>query len=197
VATAVEAAARAVTAVEAAAKRIGPAPARRRVGRLVATILVASMLASGCSGDPALTGPAPRDEPLPRLAGETVTGEPIDAHRYADGDVLVVNVWADWCDPCRREQPALVDLARRYRDRGVRFLGINYQDDRHAARAWIETYDVPYPSLFDPSGATAVDLGFPALPDTYVVDRDGTIRWVVFGATDEAELGGLIDDVLS
>jgi hypothetical protein len=50
---------------------------------------------------------------------------------------------------------------------------------------------------FDPSGRTAAELGYPALPDTYVVDGEGTIRWVVYGETDERELAGLIDDVLA
>jgi cytochrome c biogenesis protein CcmG/thiol:disulfide interchange protein DsbE len=140
---------------------------------------------------------AEQDQPLPRLAGETLDGAHLDAASYADGDVLVINVWADWCAPCRREQPQLVRLAERLEGRGVRFLGINYQDDRDAAKAWVREFGVPYPSLFDPSGRSAVDLGFPALPDTYVVDPGGTIRWVVYGETDERELAGLIDDVLA
>jgi peroxiredoxin len=90
-----------------------------------------------------------------------------------------------------------VQLADRYRDDGVRFLGINYQDDRHAARAWVREFEVPYPSLFDPWGRSATTLGFPALPDTYVVDREGTIRWVVYGETDEQELARMIEDVLA
>lgn len=91
----------------------------------------------------------------------------------------------------------LVELAQRYHDDGVRFLGINHGDDLDAARAWIEEYDVPYPSLYDPSGRFAADLGYPAVPDTYVVDREGTIRWVVYGETHEQELEGLIDRVLA
>jgi DsbE subfamily thiol:disulfide oxidoreductase len=142
-------------------------------------------------------GVAETDTALPRLAGETVDGDRLDAASYADGSVLVINVWADWCAPCRREQPQLVELAARYREDGVRFLGINYQDDRDAARAWVREFEVPYPSLFDPAGRSAADLGFPALPDTYVVDPGGTIRWVVYGETDERELAGLIDDVLA
>ena len=91
----------------------------------------------------------------------------------------------------------LVELAQRYGDQGVRFLGINHRDDLDAAKAWIEEFGVPYPSLYDPAGRTAADLGYPALPDTYVVDRQGTIRWVVFGQTDEKELEGLIDDLVA
>ena len=164
---------------------------------MILALLALLALFGSCTGDDSVIGVAEQDAPLPRLAGETVDGDHLDAASYADGSVLVINVWADWCAPCRREQPQLVRLADRYEDEGVRFLGINYQDDRDAARAWIEEFGVPYPSLFDPSGRSAADLGFPALPDTYVVDRGGTIRWVVYGETDERELAGLIDDVLA
>lgn len=169
------------------------------VPRSTAPILILALLALlvSCTGDDSVFGVAEQDAPLPRLAGETVDGDTLDAESYADGSVLVINVWADWCAPCRREQPQLVRLADRFEGEGVRFLGINYQDDRDAAQAWIEEFGVPYPSLFDPSGRSAVELGFPALPDTYVVDRGGTIRWAVYGETDERELAGLIDDVLA
>lgn len=164
---------------------------------MILALLALLALFGSCTGDESVIGVAEQDAPLPRLAGETVDGDHLDAASYADGSVLVINVWADWCAPCRREQPQLVRLADRYEDEGVRFLGINYQDDRDAARAWIEEFGVPYPSLFDPSGRSAADLGFPALPDTYVVDRGGTIQWVVYGETDERELAGLIEDVLA
>lgn len=167
---------------------------RRAVPILLLALLV--MLAS-CTADDSVIGVAEQDAPLPRLGGETVDGDHLDVGSYADGSVLVINVWANWCDPCRLEQPLLVDLADRYEDDGVRFLGINYQDDRDLARAWVGEFDVPYPSLFDPSGRTAAELGFPALPDTYVVDRQGTIRWVVFGKTDGPQLARLIEDVLA
>jgi thiol-disulfide isomerase/thioredoxin len=170
----------------------------RKLGTLLIASLVLIVGASTCSpGEDSIFGVAEMDRPLPRLVGETLDGDELDAAAYADGSVLVINVWANSCEPCRSEQPMLVDLADRYEDDGVRFLGINYQDDRDLARAWVGEFDVPYPSLFDPSGRTAADLGYPALPDTYVVDREGTIRWVVYGRTDGPELAGLIDDVLA
>lgn len=170
-----------------------------RVPRRALPLVLFGFLAvlASCEDGGSVFGAASRDEPLPVLTGESLDGERLDASAYADGNVLVINVWADWCAPCRREQPQLVRLADRYQDEGVRFLGINYQDDRDAARAWVREFQVPYPSLFDPSGRSAADLGFPALPDTYVVDPGGTIRWVVYGETDEDELAGLIDLVLA
>ena len=167
-----------------------------RLRRFLIPPCLALLVGSACGGSDSVSGVVKVDEPLPQLSGKTLDGDRLDASTHAEGSVLVINVWADWCDPCREEQPQLVRLADRYRNE-VRFLGINYQDDRDAARAWVEEFDVPYPSLYDPSGRTAVDLGYPFLPDTYVVDREGRIRWVVFGASDERELQGLIDDVLA
>jgi DsbE subfamily thiol:disulfide oxidoreductase len=170
-----------------------------RVPRRIALslFLASSALVGSCSGDGSIFGVAEQDRPLPRVAGETLDGDDLDAATYADDSILVINVWAHWCGPCRREQPQLIRLADRYEDDGVRFLGINHLDDRDAARAWVREFGVPYPSLFDPYGRFAALLGYPALPDTYVVDRRGTIRWAVFGETDERELAGLIDDVLA
>jgi thiol-disulfide isomerase/thioredoxin len=165
---------------------------------LVLPALAVVLAATACTaGDDSIFGVAEMDRPLPRLVGETLDGTKLDAATHAGGEVLVINVWAHDCAPCRAEQPELVGLASRYADDGVRFLGINYDDDLDAAKAWVREFDVPYPSLFDPSGRTAAQLGYPALPDTYVVDRQGTIRWVVFGATDGPQLAGLIDDVLA
>ena len=162
---------------------------------LIAPCLVLLVVGTACGSGDSISGVVKVNEPLPRLAGKTLEGDRLDASAHADGSVLVINVWADWCGPCRKEQPQLVRLADRYQDE-VRFLGINYQDDRDAARAWVEEFGVPYPSLYDPAGRTAAELGYTFLPDTYVVDRVGRIRWVVFGASDEQELQDLIDDVL-
>jgi cytochrome c biogenesis protein CcmG, thiol:disulfide interchange protein DsbE len=141
-------------------------------------------------------GPVAMNSPLPALEGEAVSGGTVNLADFR-GDVTVVNVWATWCGPCRQEQPGLVRTAKRYADRGVRFVGLNYQDNRAAARAWVEEYHVPYESLFDEQGRYADDLGFPYLPDTYIVDAGGTIRWAIYGETSEAEVSGLLDEVLA
>ena len=169
--------------------------AARLLSAVAALVLVAAPQACDRQ-DPSATGAARLGEPLPRIAGETIEGESFDLASYAEGSPLVINVWAHDCAPCRQEQPMLVELARRY-EGDVRFVGINYQDDRDAARAWISRYEVEYPNLYDRRGRSAVDLGYPFIPDTYVVDREGTMRWVVFGATDEAQLVRLIEDVLA
>ena len=141
-------------------------------------------------------GVAELDEPFPGLQGEAVVGAPIDTASM-DRSVLVVNVWATWCEPCRREQPALLQVQADHEGRGVEFLGVNYRDDRAAAERWIEDFDVSYPSLYDPAGRTAASLEFPFLPDTYLVDASGTMRYAIYGETSVEELSGLIEELLT
>jgi DsbE subfamily thiol:disulfide oxidoreductase len=136
--------------------------------------------------------------PLPRLSGESVVdGGVLRSDDFA-GDVLVINAWATWCGPCRQEQPALIRVFERYRDRGVSFLGIDHLDDRASARNWIEEeFDVPYPSLFDPAGEFAAALGYPGLPATFVVDAEGIIRYRRFGPITEGMLTEMLERVLA
>ncbi len=142
-------------------------------------------------------GPVAMNSPLPSIVGTTLDGSTLDFATFR-GRPTVINAWATWCGPCQQEQPALVNLAKKYGSQ-VRFVGIDFNDDAAAARRWVGAqYHVPYPSFFDPSGRTAHQLKYPlGLPDTFVVDANGVIRWAIYGRTDEDELGGVIDRVLA
>ncbi len=169
----------------------------RKVRGTVLMLGVVVLATSACTrSDPRQAGGVvEEDRTLPQLQGESVDGSSLDSRDFL-GSVLVVNVWATWCEPCRREQPMLESVYERYQDQGVEFLGIDYRDNREGAAAWIKDFGVTYPSLFDPDGRTAALLSFPFVPDTYIVDRDGVIHHSIFGATNEEELSGLIDSVL-
>jgi cytochrome c biogenesis protein CcmG/thiol:disulfide interchange protein DsbE len=112
------------------------------------------------------------------------------------GDIVVMNFWATWCGPCRQEAPGFRRLSREYEDRGVRFLGMNYRDDRYAAQAFFREFKLDYPSGFDPFGRLANDFGLYAMPTTFLIDPDGLIRYRFVGYADEAELRAAIDDLL-
>lgn len=162
----------------------------------VAAMAAVAAFALRRSSDPREEGGvAPIEEPMPRLRGESVVGPPVDTAEMR-WSVLVLNVWATWCAPCRREQPALQRVQAEFDRFGVEFLGINYRDDRAAAERWIEDFGVTYSSLSDPEGRTAALLGFPFLPDTYLVDEGGTMRYAIYGETSAEELSGLIDELL-
>jgi thiol-disulfide isomerase/thioredoxin len=166
---------------------------RLPVVALVLTVLLAAC-SSGATDD--RLGLREVSDPLPRLEGRTVAGGTFGPADYR-GAVVVVNAWATWCGPCRREQPALQRAYHRFKDRGVVFVGLNERDDDAAARAWIREFGVGYPSLSDPSGAYARDFDFVGLPDTYVADAGGTMRYAIVGQLDEDELISAIEDVLA
>jgi thiol-disulfide isomerase/thioredoxin len=171
--------------------------ARRSIALVVVVLALAACTRGGGTPADEETGVRAVDEPLPTLSGSSLDGQAISSKDFL-GKVLVVNAWASWCTPCQLEQPELVDVAKRYASRGVRFLGIDHMDQDAAAKAWVESYQVPYPSIADPNGRFAASLDYVGLPDTYVVDPTGTIRYVVGpGATSATQLSGLLDQVLA
>lgn len=127
----------------------------------------------------------------PELAGETLTGGMLDRDDL-DGRVVVVNFWATWCGPCRREQPVLSAVEAEQGPDGARFVGVNTRDDPAAARAYLEEFDVAYPSLEDPSGILNYRFGVLGWPTTIVIDADGQLRFRVTGEIDAPTLLDLI-----
>jgi thiol-disulfide isomerase/thioredoxin len=115
----------------------------------------------------------------------------------ARGSVLVVNFWASWCGPCRVEQPELNRVARAYRGRGVKFVGINVRDSQGAAQSYAEEFKIPYPSLFDEAALSAVRLQAFALPSTFILDRDGVVAYRLTGKTTVELLSARLDKLLS
>ena len=91
------------------------------------------------------------------------------------GRVWVLNVWASWCAPCREEHPLWVDFARRSK---VPIVGLNYKDQRAQAMPWLAQLGNPYQmSLFDGDGRVAIDWGVYGVPETFVIDRQGLVRF--------------------
>jgi cytochrome c biogenesis protein CcmG, thiol:disulfide interchange protein DsbE len=108
------------------------------------------------------------------------------------GDVVVINFWAAWCDPCRREMPRLEEAWRRYRGRGVTFVGVNTNDFTGDAERFLRRYDVTFPNVRDGRGRVLTRYGGLPIPWTYFVGRDGRIVGYIRGeVTEEALEDGL------
>jgi cytochrome c biogenesis protein CcmG/thiol:disulfide interchange protein DsbE len=107
------------------------------------------------------------------------------------GTPVVVNQWASWCGPCRFEFPFFQRLAKRYAGR-LAFLGVDSQDSRSDARAFLERFPVPYPHFYDKDASVArLFRGGRAWPTTAFYDRDGDLVFTHLGAyATEAKLDG-------
>lgn len=133
--------------------------------------------------------------PMPEIDGPALMGGEVTPATYR-GKVVVVNFWASWCGPCRREQPGLQRLSEEYQGR-VQFIGINHQDDSAAARAYVGEFGVTYPSAEDPAGRVAYEFEIPYLPATVLAGRDGQLRYRLLGAQAESTLRGYLDELLA
>lgn len=141
------------------------------------TFLMAVFLMSalgGCTQDPEEPRQAPSFE-LPSLENGT------RAFSDRDGTVLIINFWASWCSPCRKEMPELDALYREYRDRGLRVWGISVDSRAEQARAFAADLDVSYPLLLDRDMRVADDYNIRAMPATVIIDAEGRLRHTQLG----------------
>ena len=131
----------------------------------------------------------------PAVSGTTVTGAHLSLASYR-GDTIVLNFWGSWCAPCRAEAPALSSLARQLHGKHVQFVGVDIRDEPDAALAFMQNFNVSYPSLNDPNDEIALEFHDTvppaAIPTTLVIDRDGRIAARIFGASTYAELKELV-----
>jgi cytochrome c biogenesis protein CcmG/thiol:disulfide interchange protein DsbE len=119
---------------------------------------------------------------LPRLSGRGRTS-------LADlrGKVVVLNIWASWCDPCRAESPLLERWHRRISaGGGATVLGVDVLDVSSDARAFVREYGLTYPQLRDTVDSLRADYGAGGVPETVVIDRRGRIAAIRRGPVDEA-----------
>ena len=99
------------------------------------------------------------------------------SHKDMLGEVWVLNVWASWCPPCLVEHPVVTQLSK-----SVPVVGLNYKDTREDALPWLKRNGDPFKySLFDANGRIAMDYGVYGVPETYVIDRNGVIRYKHIG----------------
>jgi cytochrome c biogenesis protein CcmG/thiol:disulfide interchange protein DsbE len=151
---------------------------------LVLFAVLVAFLAVGLSLNPRLVPSPLIGKPAPGFTLPELA-DPAKTLSRADllGKVSLVNVWASWCVSCRVEHPLLMEIARSGK---VQVYGLNYKDERPDAMRWLATYGDPYlANGFDQNGRVGIDWGVYGTPETFVVDRRGTIRYKVIGPITE------------
>lgn len=104
------------------------------------------------------------------------------ANNQLQGRVSLVNFWGSWCYVCTLEHPFLTQLA----EQGVYLVGVNYRDEPHNAREWLQEHGNPFEQVWaDSNGKFAIDMGVYAAPETYLVDKQGVIRYKHIGRLDQ------------
>lgn len=113
------------------------------------------------------------------------------------GKVVIINFWASWCPPCREEAAYLEQTWRKYQDRGVVFIGVDYVDTEKEARAYIQEFDITYINGPDLGTRISQAYNIKGVPETFYVDKKGQLRGIKVGPLKAPELDNQIDELLS
>ena len=173
-----------------------------------AIFVVIALTLTGCSTDPGTDAgfvsgdgsitvlPPEQRQVAPNASGVDLAGNTIELVDFA-GQIVVLNVWASWCAPCRAEAGALEEVAKQFENQGVQFIGLNTRDSNAAARAFIRKFDVTYPSLVDTDGRVQLlfndSLPPQAIPSTIVIDQKGRVAARALGVVTAATLRAMIE----
>ena len=120
------------------------------------------------------------DKPAPMFRLQTLdTPARVMTPEDMRGQVWLLNVWASWCGGCREEHPVLVEFAK---TRAVPIYGLDYKDQPADAQRWLANYGNPYAAVVaDPDGRTGIEYGVYGVPETFVIDKAGIIRYKQIG----------------
>lgn len=157
-------------------------------------VLAVGLRGSGTAAQPA-AGPTessliPDFTPAaaPVVKGTTLAGRPLDLASFR-GRTVVLNFWASWCGPCRRELPAIAAFAKAHPE--VQVVGISYQDDVGEAKAFAKQAGATWPSIVD-DGPIGSGFKVPGLPATFIIDPAGTVTYRLLGEVTEQQLVELV-----
>ncbi len=144
------------------------------------------------------SAPAGSTEALPyapTFTTKTLSGESINSRNYK-GKVLLVNFWATWCGPCKKEIPALTQLQDEYGSEGLQVIGFSMDRSSGAVRQFMHTYRMSYPVAMADRELARTFGGITAVPTTFMIGRDGRVHFKVEGAMPLESLGGRVQALL-
>lgn len=131
---------------------------------------------------------ASKEAKLTDFETELLSGETFRLSNQ-QGNVVLLNIWATWCPPCEEETPDLVELYEKYQDKGVEFLGISIDEQGESVvKPFVNKYDVSYPITIDDGSIMDKYGPLMGVPTTYIVDREGNLRYFATGAVTKKEI---------
>jgi len=154
---------------------------------LVLFVTLAVWFAAGLQRDPRIIPSALIDRPVPEFMLPPLPGfeNGLSSHDL-QGQVQLVNFFASWCGPCRIEQPVLMELTNKL---DVLVQGINYKDAPQDALMWLQQFGNPFGQIgADQEGRTAIEWGVTGVPETFVIDAAGRIRYKHVGPVLESDV---------
>lgn len=163
------------------------------IAAAVIAVIVLGLLAYGLVAKPSSSLQV--GSPVPDFKLTAFDGSPMDLAAQR-GQVVVVNIFASWCAPCRQEAADLEQAWQAYQGRGVQFFGIAYKDAASKAQAFLDEFNVTYPSTVETGNRTAQDYGVTGVPETFVVDQQGRLVRHFLGAITQEQLTQELDQLL-
>lgn len=111
----------------------------------------------------------------PDFTGKTMAGDNLRLQEQ-QGNVVMLNFWASWCGPCRKEMPLLEDMQKKYQRMGFTLIGVNVDEDTQAAKRFLADVKTSFPMVLDASGTISKQYNVDAMPTSIFIDRSGNIR---------------------
>lgn len=165
--------------------------------------IIATRVQSEAVATPALSRsviadtPAPQaNHPAPDFALSDLDGATVQLSALR-GQVVLVNVWATWCPPCRAEMPMIEAAYARYRDQGFTVLAVNQREDARTVAAYIAVSGLSFPTLLDRDGAVSAAYRANVLPSSFFIDRAGVVRAVYRGPMSRGVIAGTVEQLLA
>jgi len=143
---------------------------------------------SACGGAELGSITVGQEAPVFRLVN--LRGERVSLRDFRRGATLV-NFWASWCDPCKKEVPLLNELQQSLSASGFTIVGVSVEEPREAVDAFVRNHHIQYPVLLDSDGSISRRYGLIGLPMNVIVDREGVVSMVRAGAVDEPMIAAL------
>lgn len=142
------------------------------------------------------TVPSKVNYPAPDLSLTDLDGKPVSLVDYR-GQVVLVNLWATWCPPCREEMPTLVDFYNKYRSLGFVLIAIDQGETAELVKPFVTEFALPFPVWLDMESLAGREFNTMNLPSSYVIDRDGQVRLMWIGGISRKNLEAYVPKIIT